>query len=569
MPGKPGNKPRVKAWKPKVKTGCQTCRKRHLKCDETRPSCLRCVKMGFQCDGYPRDKSIPVEVRALVPRNLKDLVRDPYSTTPSPERTLSTYHFDNPQEYLSFQIFHERSMFQLVGTGSSDLWDRVVLQACEYEGSIRNAVVAIGALSFTLDTNHTGEEQQLLGMVGIARKNAEQHQFALQKYGRAIAQMRTGIEKGLFSLRTTLICCILAACFELIEGNHNVALIHASSGLGLINDKKRGAKYGRAAGQLESFEESLGDIFVKLDRMARPYALDTLFGIQENIPDCFDGKSSEAYTTCEEAFQAWNWTVKNIYQSLDLLHSRACEVGEGLRSRAASRTPSTESDDSQEEEGFMVNLAFSRLRPDQVYPQDELDQLLIWFTAFQPLFSRSRVSTDAHFRAQAAFFQVRHHLNFIALTCAQWEDEIQYDTFHSIFKEMIELSEEIMIEQNSPSSHRPVFTFDTGVIGFLWIIATKCRDSAIRWKAVRLLLDSPTREGRWHSGLVAKGAEAVVRLEELSMQDMFIPEEARVKAEGVTFDLVSRKGKMLYSRVPRLGEFGLGNRTQEKVEILW
>ncbi|KAH6961972.1 hypothetical protein BKA56DRAFT_598155 [Ilyonectria sp. MPI-CAGE-AT-0026] len=34
--------------------GCNTCRKRRVKCDETKPTCLRCTKGGFECLGYER-----------------------------------------------------------------------------------------------------------------------------------------------------------------------------------------------------------------------------------------------------------------------------------------------------------------------------------------------------------------------------------------------------------------------------------------------------------------------------------------------------------------------------------
>ncbi|EXJ88584.1 hypothetical protein A1O1_05514 [Capronia coronata CBS 617.96] len=46
----------IKASKPKRATktfsGCWTCRERHVKCDEARPSCARCLKGGFACQGY-------------------------------------------------------------------------------------------------------------------------------------------------------------------------------------------------------------------------------------------------------------------------------------------------------------------------------------------------------------------------------------------------------------------------------------------------------------------------------------------------------------------------------------
>ncbi|KAL4918597.1 hypothetical protein BDW62DRAFT_63762 [Aspergillus aurantiobrunneus] len=34
-------------------TGCQTCRSRRIKCDETRPHCSACVRSGRECPGYP------------------------------------------------------------------------------------------------------------------------------------------------------------------------------------------------------------------------------------------------------------------------------------------------------------------------------------------------------------------------------------------------------------------------------------------------------------------------------------------------------------------------------------
>lgn len=34
------------------RAGCATCKKRHRKCDETRPVCLACKAQGLKCDGY-------------------------------------------------------------------------------------------------------------------------------------------------------------------------------------------------------------------------------------------------------------------------------------------------------------------------------------------------------------------------------------------------------------------------------------------------------------------------------------------------------------------------------------
>ncbi|KAL4785359.1 hypothetical protein BJX76DRAFT_347130 [Aspergillus varians] len=43
---------------PYTSGGCGTCRRRKVKCDETKPECLRCTKYGHQCTGYDKKKII-------------------------------------------------------------------------------------------------------------------------------------------------------------------------------------------------------------------------------------------------------------------------------------------------------------------------------------------------------------------------------------------------------------------------------------------------------------------------------------------------------------------------------
>ena len=45
---------RRRAHKPKVTSGCLTCKSRHVKCDEAKPSCLRCLKFWGFCEGYQK-----------------------------------------------------------------------------------------------------------------------------------------------------------------------------------------------------------------------------------------------------------------------------------------------------------------------------------------------------------------------------------------------------------------------------------------------------------------------------------------------------------------------------------
>ncbi|EAW07005.1 putative C6 finger domain protein [Aspergillus clavatus NRRL 1] len=77
MPGVPSNK------------ACERCKKRHLKCDETRPSCQRCTNAGVECPGYVQTRKF-IDQGASVRRRYA-----PYSEThPKP-------HASKPKETVA------------------------------------------------------------------------------------------------------------------------------------------------------------------------------------------------------------------------------------------------------------------------------------------------------------------------------------------------------------------------------------------------------------------------------------------------------------------------------------
>ncbi|KAJ5775606.1 uncharacterized protein N7511_000617 [Penicillium nucicola] len=47
----PAERKRVRRWHHRGFTGCTTCRRRHVRCDEASPICNNCVRLGRECDG--------------------------------------------------------------------------------------------------------------------------------------------------------------------------------------------------------------------------------------------------------------------------------------------------------------------------------------------------------------------------------------------------------------------------------------------------------------------------------------------------------------------------------------
>ncbi|KAJ3546159.1 hypothetical protein NM208_g2143 [Fusarium decemcellulare] len=75
----------------RTRSGCYTCRTRRRKCDEAKPECANCVRLGFKCDGYglrlrwPGDSTepnLPTLGARVGPETRRVLM--PRATTPAP-----------------------------------------------------------------------------------------------------------------------------------------------------------------------------------------------------------------------------------------------------------------------------------------------------------------------------------------------------------------------------------------------------------------------------------------------------------------------------------------------------
>jgi hypothetical protein len=225
-----GNKQkRIRASKPKVRSGCITCkyvdictftdynyrtdtkfRVRRVKCDETRPGCNRCKKFGRECDGYLSDLSssrgslVPMKPR---PSCVNACI--PAFSIPGDE-----------QEHRYYQLFCDRTASDLAGYYPTDFWKRIAVQESFSEPAIRHAVVALGALTKSL---HESKNQPFAMIMPPSNASVEHHEFALKQYNKAIVNLRQTISEGKPQIRTALVACLLFVCFENFHGDYEAA----------------------------------------------------------------------------------------------------------------------------------------------------------------------------------------------------------------------------------------------------------------------------------------------------------------------------------------------------------
>lgn len=138
--------------------GCQTCKRRRVKCDEGKPTCSRCADAGYQCPGYVTGKTIRVRFKDqtnTVSRRLHTLRGDGAPTQPSPPQTNQLSILLNPripEETQAFNFF----LRNFVSSGRSldssrGLFETIIpaISSAPSSSSVSLAVSAISTLIFS------------------------------------------------------------------------------------------------------------------------------------------------------------------------------------------------------------------------------------------------------------------------------------------------------------------------------------------------------------------------------------------------------------------------------------
>lgn len=244
------------------------CRLRRIKCDETKPSCLQCKHVRRICEGYGQVRSERQKKVAAVATQQALLPKiTPSSGLPchSPIKPL----FENDQEKTCFLYFCSTTSMRLSRPFQSELWSRLVPQACEAHSSIRHAVIAIAGLDMISEKGSSSSNTPNRDRM-TAQQTEIYHRFALKQYNKAVNQMLAATTGGSQDVRTVLLTCLIIVCFEAFYGNHESALAQLQVGIGIINkfSNKSGSKPDDPSGlspYASDVEEELIRAYAHLD----------------------------------------------------------------------------------------------------------------------------------------------------------------------------------------------------------------------------------------------------------------------------------------------------------------
>ncbi|KAL2848435.1 hypothetical protein BJY01DRAFT_246447 [Aspergillus pseudoustus] len=369
---------KARASKPKVRTGCITCKIRRVKCDEGKPACSRCFDTGRKCDGYASPASALGEPRGLQP------------VAPATSATES--------RALDF-FFHTTSP-QLAGFLDTDFWKRSVLQFSLAQPAIRQGLAALGSL-------HEYEQ-------GWATNNA----VAEQLYSRAIRSTVDKAAAGDMSVPIVVMASIIFTCFEFLRRNSRAAAMHIASGIEIlrhwrqINQCGRRGQWGAADSSYEGYflETELAPILTLFNLNSSefgplPRSRLILHEVENGGP-----KLAERFETLREARVALVDLVTasaELFQNLD--NNVECRVSPTYDQMAASTA---------------LRQNFTR-----------------WKDSFQDLLGRKEATWGPEEKAAANVIRMMQLGSEVGLAAYVVSNECDWDGYTAEFEEIIRIAE--------------------------------------------------------------------------------------------------------------------------------
>lgn len=248
--------------------GCRTCRKRRVKCDERQPSCVRCERGSFDCEGFSSNLRFVIENSRAKRRSVKQEVLRAKAFERgkgSPEQ------FPITESDKSIVL----SRFHTVPTAPVTLWPELNLAAFKNEIQIsftlaklfswdKRSVTWLGWGYNAVEQSINSDALKALSGIYYGRVH---HEFSLENAAR-VHYLKTlrGLGKAIGSHAgislDALIAGMTASCYEMIASpTHAGTLLHAGGVGSLI--ELRGPEQHRSRFELNLFNTMRTSICMK------------------------------------------------------------------------------------------------------------------------------------------------------------------------------------------------------------------------------------------------------------------------------------------------------------------
>lgn len=524
----------------KVRTGCWTCKARHLKCGEEKPQCNRCVTAGRVCDGYstskppfkpavkcPKGGLIMIHYTANLP--MSNIAKANIPTAPS------TAISQDSREQRFFEYFRTRTALDLVSCFDSDLWSLYVLQLAHNEPAVRHIVIGIGCLHKQFESAATGDILD--------------SRFALKQYTTAIKHVIGSLNPGSQqSTDVALLTCALFALFESLQGHYRSARTHITSGLKVLQERQANntsspsahiqarfleGLFSRLGSQvLEITDESMTPIQIIKETCLRDITVPSIFSSIEEA----EGILSSIWHRIHYIMLHFAGTPANGLDPLldprkqELLATQAilaqffeqwsAALDKYLINKQRTKLSCGGSPKIQMEPGIYILQIWREV----IKVWQGLD-MAAGETAWDPFIDQFKSIADlaTSFVDQSAKITA----DYPTLLTSTLQDSPGPQSMLGGSKSTATVTDRCSLSGHIRSNRsnvphapvpapiiKPTFSLNIGIVPPLYFVASRCRDPAVRRQVIHLLSICNRREGIWDSQLSSQVAGQILEIEE-------------------------------------------------------
>ncbi|EXJ61452.1 uncharacterized protein A1O5_11768 [Cladophialophora psammophila CBS 110553] len=499
---------------PKTRSGCFTCKARHIRCDRKRPECENCTSSSRRCEGYPTLPADTASGAQNSPQNLS---------------SISSYSipFKVPGSQADRQLLHYyccQAAWNLSSYADPTLWTELILQRSQDQPVIRSGLVALSSL----------HKDYVSGSFSVNGKDKlSSNVEAMTLVSKCYGQLKNYLARSDASPEVALICSVIFYSLESLLGDTRQAISHLDSGLRLLKRTQSEAK--RPADQLLVHLTSL---FERLDIQASSYddlrlPVLELVSHQEArgevsvVPDSFRNLDEAERILAK----LQNWSLRQLILHVEHKGKSPGEFPEGLwHERVVLR---------QQYEKYLQTLnrlgntpANSPLNVPESSTQEERRQLqrqqfLLLQISFHTFYSL--VEENVPLSADAAGYTVNNEdILSTALSKVM--------TLLSLASNSASHSASASFPLASPSQR--TYTLSTFLVGTLYFLCLKTTNPEILTTACRLFshpLLKNSRDGLWDSRLAELVIKNVMEIRDRIIVVAAVPDavEGETSSQGV------------------------------------
>ncbi|KAJ5096131.1 hypothetical protein NUU61_005487 [Penicillium alfredii] len=472
------------------------CRIRHKKCDEARPACHQCTRIGRKCDGYAdtpdkRTRAWRVNIHSKAPSNTLISLVDVSQADLTPHERW----------YLDF--FRNCTARQFASVFTNAFWGQLVHQVGEAQPAVRHAVISIGAIHWHCP---------------VLKFAADATSFPLRQCNKALVHLQHNLVTDLSSrtrMETVLVSCLILVLLCFIQRDVRAVSCHLAAGFKLLDEwQKAQMNYS-----------PLGPVLLQAFTQVHLHWAAATESNPASVPTA--------------QFVAYHFPMMDIVE--------AAEEAGGFMVILGWLLLQTDSNSQPFGGTKMESASVMTLKKMHAWRSRIIRALTL------------RGESSPHTNPNVLFLDIWSEVIFIKIiTDAHLEEgETRYDAYLPHFQRTIHLARQILIP--AAHSPVPGFWARTGIISPLFFCALKCRDWNTRREALFLLSLWEHRPGIWSVSGTALAAARLIKheSEDLTPKDV-VPETARIESLRVDFLPQECQVRLRYRHSPGLGAKWMG-----------